>query len=300
MATSLLYSHWGHTDPYGSPRSRLAVPVMKANYLILGLAALAATACHTDPAPAYPAPVADFAFNGSTADELTVATYDNVLLIDQSKQAVSYRYNLGNDSVRTTASPSFYYTKPGTYTITLTVTGRDKQTTTATKRVRVLQRVAKQVVIQNLNNEAGSPQHNLTSGTYWAVVRLGANRVSYPQPASGYFSFESPILYQSPKVTLTQASLPYTFTLPTPLVIDYPAMLANTLPNVPNKYDYVGVGYGLEIYGQDTAGHTYLLTSSYIPFYRSSSGSITNYGSDFQQRIMRVSYGGIYLEGNFE
>jgi|GEM_PF-4788208 len=271
---------------------------MKTSYLALGLLALAA--CQKDPSPSSPTPAADFSFAGSSADELTVATYDDVQLIDHSARASSYRYTLGNDSVRTTAAPRFYYTKPGTYTITLTVQGANKQTATATRRVRVLARVAKQVVIQNLNDEVNSPQHNLVNGTYWVVVRLGENNVQYPRPTSGNPSFEAPILYQSPKVTLTQASLPYTFTLPTPLIINYPALRSIILPTVRNSLGYTGVGYGLEVYEQDANGTVYLLTSSYLPYYRSPSGSITDYGTDFKQNILRVGYGGVYLKGDFE
>ena len=273
---------------------------MKVTYLALGLLGLATAACQKDPASSYPAPTAEFAFNGSSANDLTVATYDNVQLVDHSTRAVSYRYTLGNDSVRTTAAPSFYYTKPGLYTVTLTVQGAGGQAATASKRVRVLERVAKQVVIQNLNDEVNSPQHNLVNGTYWVVVRLGENRVRYPQPANGNPSFEAPILYQSPKVTLTHASLPYAFTLPTPLVINYPALTSNTLQNNPNSVGYAGVGYGLEVYEQDANGTVYLLTTSYLPYYRAQSGGITGRGTDFQGNILQVGYGGIYLRGDFE
>jgi PKD repeat protein len=275
---------------------------MQKSLTTLSLAALALAACQKDPGPSSPAPVASFTFNGSGSEveELTVATYNEVTLTDQSTKAVTYRYTLGNDSVRTTASPRFYYTKPGLYTVTLTVQGADKQTATATRRVRVLERVARQVVIQNLNDEVNSPQHKLVDGTYWVVVRLGENNVRYPQPLNGNPSFEAPILYQSPKVKLTQASLPYAFSLPTPLTINYPALQSYTLQNVTNKLGYAGVGYGLEIYEQDANGTVYLLTSSYLPYYRTQSGGISDYGTDFQNKILQVGYGGIYLKGVFE
>lgn len=279
---------------------RLALlSVMKVNYLALSLLSLATAACQKDLSPIFPAPTADFAFAGSSANDLTVATYDQVQLIDHSARAMSYRYTLGNDSVRTTAAPSFFYAKPGLYTVTLTVQGSG-QTATMSKRVRVVERVAKQVVIQNLNDEVNSPQHNLPNGTYWVVVRLGENRTHYPQPANGNPSFEAPILYQSPKVTLTQANLPYAFTLPTPLIINYPALRSHTLQNSPNSLGYAGVGYGLEVYEQDATGTIYLLTSSYVPYYRAQSGGITDFGTNFQQNILRVGYGGIYLSGDFE
>jgi PKD repeat protein len=273
---------------------------MNVKHFALVLMALAAAACQKEPAPSYPVPTADFAFAGSSASELRVATYNNVYLVDHSTGAVSYRYALGNDSVRTDAAPSFYYTKPGLYTVTLTVTGAGNQTSTVTRRVRVLERVAKQVVIQNLNDEVNSPQHNLVNGTYWVVVRLGENRAHYPQPANGDPSFGAPILYQSPKVTLTQAMLPYAFALPAPLVLNFPALRANTLQNNPNSFGYAGVGYGFEVYKQDANGTVYLLTSSYRPFYRSQSGGINEQGADFERNIMRVGYGGIYLSGDFE
>lgn len=275
---------------------------MKVTHFALALLGLAVAACQKDPAPSDSAPTADFAFarSSANANEVTVATYDNVYLVDHSTRAVSYSYTLGNDSVRTTAAPRFSYAKPGVYTVTLTVQGASGQTATASKRVRVLERVAKQVVIQNLNDEVNSPQHNLVNGTYWAVVRLGENRTSYPQPASGNPSFEAPILYQSPKVRLTQAMLPYAFTLPTPLVLNFPALRANTLPNNPNSYGYVGVGYGFEVYEQDANGTVYLLTSSYLPFYRSQSGGITEMNTDFQRNVLQVGYGGIYFSGDFE
>ena len=285
-----------------SPAALAPSSIMNVKYFVLALVALAAAACQKDPSPSDPAPTADFAFarSSATATEVTVATYDNVYLVDHSTRAVSYRYTLGNDSLRTTAAPRFYYAKPGLYTVTLTVRGAGGQTATASKRVRVLERVAKQVVIQNLNDEVNSPQHNLVNGTYWAVVRLGENRTSYPQPANSNPSFETPILYQSPKVRLTQAMLPYAFALPTPLVLNFPALRANTLPNNPNSYGYAGVGYGFEVYEQDANGTVYLLTSSYRPFYRSQSGGINEMGTDFQRNILQVGYGGIYLRGDFE
>jgi len=212
---------------------------------------------------------------------------------------VSYRYTLGNDSVRTTASPSFYYAKPGLYTVTLTVTGAGNQTATATRRVRVLERVAKQFLVTYLGDQISS-RHYLTNGTYWVMVRLGENNGHYPQPANGDLSFEAPILYQSPKVALTAASLPYAFALPTALVISWPAANAyGPIQTKPNSFGYAGIGYGLELYGQDATG-TYLLSSSYLPFYRTQSGGIDGQGNDFANNIFQMGYGELHLRGDYE
>lgn len=275
---------------------------MQKSLTILSLVALGLTACQKDPGPGSPAPVASFTFNGSgpEVDELTVPTYSEVMLIDHSTKAVAYRYTLGNDSVRTTASPKFYYTQPGLYTVTLTVQGLDKQTATTTRRIRVLERVAKQVAITDLSDRVGS-HYNLVNPTYWVVVRLGANAVRYPQPANGDRSFEAPIIYQSPKLTgLTAASLPFSLALPSPLTISRPAVdVLGPIQTVPNKFGYAGIGYGLELYGQDATG-TYLLSTSYMPFYQSPAGSISEWGSDFEKRAYQLGYGDVYLRGNYE
>lgn len=270
---------------------------MNLRLTFLGLALAGLAGCQQAPSPSQPGPVAKFAFAGTTADELTVATYDNVYLTDQSVNAVNYRWEYGNDSVRTTSNPSFYYTKPGTYTLTLTVQNASKQTATISKKVRVLERVIKQVVVVDLADRVGSPQHQLVNPTYWAVIRVGENRVKYPMQSITNPSFDAPVVYESPKVAgLTPASLPYTFTVPTKLLVDFPAFayyLSGT------KLGYTGVGYGLELYGQDATG-TYLLSTSYMPYYRSQEGGIGSTGTDIQQNVFTAVYGDIRVVGDFE
>jgi PKD repeat protein len=270
---------------------------MKAHVTLLSLVLAGLAGCQQAPSPSQPGPVAKFAFVGTTADELTVATYDKVYLTDQSVNAVQYRWEYGNDSVRTTSSPSFYYAKPGTYTLTLTVQNASKQTATVSKKVRVLERVVKQVAIVDLSDRVGSPQHQLINPTYWAVIRVGENGVKYPTQSIANPSFNAPIVYESPKVSgLTLASLPYTFTLPSKLVVDYPALSYYPFGT---KLGYSGVGYGLELYGQDATG-TYLLSTSYTPYYQAQAGSIVGVGTDIQKNVFTAVYGNIRLVGDFE
>ncbi|QKG52287.1 PKD domain-containing protein [Hymenobacter sp. BRD67] len=271
---------------------------MSARYAISVLLLLGLAACQKDPAPSQPGPVAKFAFADNTAsDVLTVATYDNVYLTDQSVNAVGYRWDYGNDSLRTTSNPSFYYTKPGTYTLTLTVQNANKQTATVSKQIRVLDRVIKQVAIVDLSDRVGSPMHNLVNPTYWVVLRVGENHANYPMQSLANPSFNAPIVYESQKVTgLTSASLPYVFTVPGKLLVDFPAL--NYYP-FGTKLGYTGVGYGLELYGQDATG-TYLLSTSYMPYYQSQSGGIGRVGTNIQQNIFTAVYGDVRLIGDFE
>lgn len=270
---------------------------MNSRFTFLGVLLAGLAGCQQAPGPSQPGPVAKFAFVGSTAEVLTVGTYDKVYLTDQSVNAATYRWDYGNDSLRTTANPQFSYTKPGTYTLTLTVQSDDKQTATVSKKVRVLDRVIKQVAIVDLADRVGSPPHNLVNPTYWVVLRVGENGVKYPLQSIANPSFEAPIVYQSPKITgLTAASLPYAFTLPTKLVVDFPAF--SYFP-FGTKLGYSGVGYGLELYGQDATG-TYLLSTSYLPYYRSQEGSIGSTGTDIQQNVFTAVYGDIRLIGDFE
>ena len=270
---------------------------MNVTLLSVGLVLAGLTGCQQAPSPSQPGPVAKFTFTSDISDVLTVATYDNVYVTDQSVNAATYRWDYGNDSIRTTANPRFYYTKPGTYTLTLAVQNRSKQTASVSKKVRVLERVIKQVAIVDLADRVGSLQRTLVNPLYWVVIRVGANGVNYPTQSKANPSFDAPIVYESLKVSgLTSAALPYVFTLPNKLVVDYPALAYYPFGT---KLGYSGVGYGLELYGQDATG-TYLLSTSYQPYYRSQEGSIGGVGTDLQKNIFTAVYGNVRLIGDFE
>ncbi len=87
---------------------------------------------------ALPAPsglVADFVINHQNG---SVNEKDPVLVTNQSQNAVSYEWNLGNGVTSTEATPSFDYQMHGIYTITLKVKdihGNIKQTS---KNITVL------------------------------------------------------------------------------------------------------------------------------------------------------------------
>jgi PKD repeat protein len=87
------------------------------------------------PLPAPSGLVADFVINHQNG---SVNEKDPVLLTNQSQNAVSYEWNLGNGVISTEATPSFDYQMHGIYTITLKVKdikGNIKQTS---KNITVL------------------------------------------------------------------------------------------------------------------------------------------------------------------
>jgi PKD repeat protein len=271
---------------------------MKLRSTLLSIAVVAAAGCQKAPGPSQPAPVANFKFyNTVTTDVLTVGTYDDSVLTNTSVNAVSQRWDFGNDSLKTTSDAVFHYAKPGTYTLTLTVQNADHQSASISRKVNVLDRVVKQVAIIDIADRVGSPQHQLVNATYWVVVRLGENGVKYPMQSISNPSFDAPIVYQSPKVSgLTYTNLPYMFTIPTKLVVNFPALRSY----LGQAYlGYAGVGYGLELYGQDATG-TYLLSTSYMPFYQSPSGSIGSVGTDIEKNVFTAVYGDIRLIGDYE
>ncbi len=55
---------------------------------------------------------------------------------------------------------------------------------------------------------------------------------------------------------------------------------------------YTGVGYGLELYGQDSTG-TFLLSSSYVASFTAQSGAVTWPVADILHDIFVMQYGSL-------
>lgn len=242
-------------------------------------------------------PVASFSVSGYTSNNvITIGTYDQYQLTNNSINTVTYFWNLGNDSTSKLKNPVLWYPKSGTYTLTLTAQNENGQKTSVSKTVKVLNRVIKQVVIRGLLNFNGSINPTLNKPNVWAVIKLGANNSNYPFPVGANSSFNAPVVFQSQVIpNLDSANIPYTINVPNKIVLDFPALATSTEQNL----GYKGVGYGLELYAQNANG-TYLLSSSYQPFYRAQSGTISWPEADIQKNIFIARYGNIDLICDYE
>lgn len=268
---------------------------MQPRLLLIFTSALALASCQKDSIPG-PAPVASFDVVGTAADVVTVGTYDPIRVTNTSVNAVDYQWTLGNDSTKTGLNPGLLrYPKAGTYTLTLTAQNAGGQKSTTTRRVRVLDRVVKQIVIVGTRFENASPPRPFPAPTVRAVLRLAPNRQTFPTPTNPYASYDAPIIFQSPLLpNLTAAQLPYTLPVPGRLVLDYPALIAQST----QELGYTGVGYGLELYVQDAAD-TYLASSSYQARYRSQAGNIS-IRADIAQNVFIAQYSNIRLVCAYE
>ena len=85
-------------------------------------------------------PTASFKINNETNN--TVLEGRLLQLVNQSENAVSYKWDFGNGTISDKAVPEFYYPIHGDYDISLTVTGSKGKTTTFTYHVTVLCSIA--------------------------------------------------------------------------------------------------------------------------------------------------------------
>lgn len=268
--------------------------------LVLILCLIAAGCKKNNSSLLSPAPIAGFATNADTTSGIiTLATYDQYSLVNNSINADSFHWDFGNDSSSTLQTPVLSYPRSGTYMLSLTVKNKDGVKNTVTRKVKVLDRFMKQVLITGFNADYVSMGHSLAHANLWAVIRLGENGVSYPLPSASNQSLNAPIIYQTPVVSgADSASLPYTFIIPGKIVVDYPALVNFGETTLPGS-GYSNVGYGLELYAQDAAG-TYLLSSSYEFFFTTQVGAITWPVADIRRNIFTMKYGNVSVICDYE
>lgn len=265
------------------------------------ISVLALASCNKESEPIQPAPVASFSVAGAASnDVIKVGTYDAIVVTNTSTKADTYTWSLGNDSIKTGADPRiFRYPKAGTYSLTLTVQNADGQKSSTSRTIRVLDRVVKQVAIVFARFENASPPHIFDRPTLQAVVRLGPDKVTYPDPTNRYTSYNAPVVFRSPLVqNVTENQFPLIFPLTERLVLDIPTLTNPLEYRGRNKTGYSGVGYGLELYMQDATG-TYLASSSYQSLYLTQAGNIT-LRDDIPNNKFTVQYSNIKLQGQYE
>jgi hypothetical protein len=239
------------------------------NRALLGLTLiiLSITACKKDNSSLI-APIVDFSIDGDTSHSLTIGTYDQYSLINNSTNADSFLWDLGNGTTSKDRDIVLTYPKSGTYKVTLTAINRDGNKSVLSKSIKVVSPILKQVVIKSLNWNSGFGRPVIwpifIKANVWVEIVKAKPNQDYPLLSNG--SFDAPVIYKSRIASNIDSSA-------VPIVFDIPQKIVLDIPTLTLRYGYKGRGYGFNLYAQDATG-TYLLSSTFWGVGFSYRGSI--------------------------
>ncbi|MGM9477317.1 PKD domain-containing protein [Pedobacter sp. GSP4] len=233
---------------------------MKVNYVAaVLLAALSLSACKKDKiTPVLPSVnfgiyhIVDIYNRAAvdSADVIKISTYEKLALSSLAKNSSSLKWDLGDGTVTSKDSPELYFTKSGTYTVSLTATSSTGATLTKSKKILVLDRVLKLVRITNLyfnGNFVTSPNWplNQVANVQAVIKKIGIN--DYPIFSNGDYQGEN--VYQSaPVQTTANMSTPIEIPVKEKVILDMEALQKGK--------------YGFHIYASANE-ERYLLTSNW-------------------------------------
>lgn len=229
---------------------------MNKTLLGLTLIILSITACKKDSSSLI-TPIADFTIDGDTSHSFTIGPYDQYSLINNSSNADSFIWDLGNGTTSKDKEIVLTYPKSGTYKVTLTAINRDGNKSVLSKSIKVVNPILKQVVIKSLNWNSGwgrpSSWPTFTKANVWVEIVKAEPNQDYPVLGNG--SFDAPVIYKSRIASnIDSSAVPILFDIPQKIVLDIPTLTLS--------YGYKGRGYGFNLYVQDSTG-TYLLSSNF-------------------------------------
>ncbi len=167
-------------------------------------------------------PQASFSFRSDTASVFTMVTNDTCTLVNNSINADSSFWDLGNGTILKKRSLVLTYSTSGTYTIKLTVFNSNGQRSSIIKTVKVVDRVLRKIIIKKVYWDTipnDIPYFNAewpTSSTAGVFVQIQKYTPGDSiAPYSGLMP-NSPILYKSPIISNVYCNTT------TPLTIDVP------------------------------------------------------------------------------
>lgn len=158
------------------------------------------TSCKKENNP--PKPTAGFSFARNTsAEAISLGSGDTAAVVSNATNAASISWDLGDGRTSADSKVLLSYPNAGTYTITLSAKAVDGTIVTSTKKVTVLDRVLKNIVINEVywNNtdatykDAGWPLTE-TADIYVKIQQLQGNEVYLP---NGVVQ-NAPVIYTSP------------------------------------------------------------------------------------------------------
>lgn len=225
---------------------------MKKHYFILLLCALGLNACKKQDVP--PAPVADFSLDSKHSSSLTLREGTLIIPVNNSTNAVSYLWDLGNGKTSTEKTPGIYFDNKGDFTITLTATNRDGSTVTTKKQVKVLGASYYAVQVDNLNDWNGfnfSSLKKFTGGEVWVEIRLDEHKKTYNELPDK--SYDYALYYKSPVVTATPLNGGKSLEIPFPEKVYLKERLKSS-----------ELSYSFNLYVKDANGTHLLFTSLFV------------------------------------
>ncbi|WPU95709.1 PKD domain-containing protein [Mucilaginibacter sabulilitoris] len=95
-------------------------------------------------------PKADFLFRNINSESFKVGTNDTLVLANASKGFNAVRWNLGNGTIATGKNVLCSFSKPGTYTVTLTVKSENGDSSAIQKKIVVADRILKKIIIKSV------------------------------------------------------------------------------------------------------------------------------------------------------
>ena len=166
-------------------------------------------------------PQASFSFRGDTASVFEIVTNDTCTLVNNSVNADSSFWDLGNGNVSKKKGLVLTYSKSGTYYVKLTVTNSEGLRSSVTKTVKVVDRVLRKIIIKTAYWDT-IPNHIPNFNAMWptsstAGVFVQIQKFSEGDSTAPYGLLpNSPILYKSPIINNVY------WNTTTPIVIDVP------------------------------------------------------------------------------
>lgn len=198
-------------------------------------------------------PNSDFSFRGENVSTFTMATKDTCTLINNSINAVSYLWDFDNGRQSKEKHPIITYQTSGTYEITLTTVGSDGEISVLTKEIKILDRVLKKIIIENVIWEKAYSK-DIIANIYFQIQ----DYTDLHQSPVGIFP-NCKILYKSNTID----NIPYNNQVPIEILLE------NKLVIEKDKLDFFVGEYNLDrcyvfnLIGLDSKGENFIINNNH-------------------------------------
>jgi hypothetical protein len=228
---------------------------MKYKLIVLAILTTAIYSCNKDIIE----PVSSFTLNGDTISTLKLETFDEFRVTNNSINADSVLWDLGDGRTSKEINSSLFYPKSGTYTLKLIARNNNGSFRESSKKIVVLDRVLKRIEISAVdwdptNTTEGWPTTNSNVDIYFQIQLF----TDHTMDPIGIYP-KCPVLYTSPIVKnisnhTYRPNNPIVFYLDQKFIINK-ALVHNPLYGEKNAYLF-------SVMAKDINGKTYCLINS--------------------------------------